>query len=110
MEIREHLPLRPKTTMRIGGSAQYFADLKTKEDVEQAVQCAKEKNIPLIPLGSGSNTIFSDGTINALVVQMKHDAVAVDGNTVRVGAGKNLAMLINELGVKGLDLSALTGI
>lgn len=109
MDIRELLPLRPKTTMRIGGTARYFAELRTREDVQEAVAFAMEKHVPLIPLGSGSNTIFAD-TVEALVVQVKHDTVTVDDAIVTVGAGKNLAMLINELGKQGLDLSALTGI
>lgn len=110
MDIREKLELRPKTTMRIGGTARAFADLVTKEDVISAVAWADEKKLPLLPLGSGSNTIFENGDIGALVVQLKHAVVGVDGNRVTVGAGKNLPMLINELGAQGLDLSALTGI
>ncbi len=110
MEIFENVSLKGKTTMRIGGTTKYFAELATKEDVERAVEFAAQKNIPLIPLGGGSNTIFADGEINALVVRMKNDAVKIDGNRVTVGASKNLPVLINELAKEGLDLSALTGI
>ncbi len=110
MEVREAFPLRGKTTMRIGGTAKYFSELKTKEDAEKAMSFAREHTLPLLPLGSGSNTVFSDGEVQALVVQIKHEAVTIDGVKVTVGAGKNLAMLINELGSMGMDLSALTGI
>jgi UDP-N-acetylmuramate dehydrogenase len=96
--------------MRIGGTARYYAELQTKADVEEAVSFVREKNIPLLPFGSGSNTVFNDAETNALVVRLKEDVVRVDGNRVTVGCGKNLAMLINELGAQGLDLSALTGI
>ncbi len=108
--FREHFPIGPKTTMRIGGTVRYYAELKTREDCQEAVVFAAEKNIPLIPLGSGSNMIFADGEVNALVVQLRHDTVVIDGNSVTVGCGKNLPMLINELAAKDLDLSALTGI
>lgn len=96
--------------MRIGGTAEYFADLKSAIDAEEAVRFSIEKKLKILPLGSGSNTIFAEGEIEALVVQIKHDALSVDGNRVTVGAGKNLAMLINELIERGLDLSPLTGI
>lgn len=96
--------------MRIGGTAKYFADIISKDDVEEAYKFAADKNIPLIPLGGGSNTIFADGEIDALVVQVKHADVRVDETAVTVGAGKNLPMLINELAEQGLDLSPLTGI
>lgn len=98
------------TTMRIGGNAAYFAHLATEAEVTEAWQFAKSKNLPLIVLGSGSNTIFTDGTVNALVVRLKSEAVTVEHDRVTAGAGKNLPMLINELAARGLDLSALTGI
>ncbi len=103
-------PLGPKTTMRIGGKARYFSILATREDVQEAFAFARREKLPLIVLGGGSNTIFADGVINALVVRIAHDTVTVDGSSVRVGAGKNLAMLINELAKSNLDLSPLTGI
>ncbi|MBU0766272.1 UDP-N-acetylmuramate dehydrogenase [Patescibacteria group bacterium] len=110
MLIKDHEPLGPKTTMRIGGTARYFADLETKQDVEEAYAFAQEKKVPLVVLGAGANTIFADGTINALVVRVKGDDIEIDGNSIRVQTGKNLAILINECAEDGLDLSALTGI
>ena len=110
MLISENAPLAGKTTMRIGGSARYFGQPKTREDIEQACAFALEQGLPMILLGGGSNTIFEEGTIDALVLRVKHDTMDVDGVRVRVGAGKILAMLINELAIKGLDLSSLTGI
>ncbi len=96
--------------MRIGGSARYFAELNSTTDAEEAVGFSIEQKLKILPLGSGSNTIFSHGEIDALVVQVKNGAVSIDANRVTVGAGKNLAMLINELALLGLDLSPLTGI
>lgn len=97
--------------MRIGGIAKYYAELATKADVEEAVQFAKEKNIPLIPLGGGSNTIFADGEIKALVVRVTSNQVAKQSSSkVHVEAGKNLMQLITECAEQGLDLSPLTGI
>lgn len=116
MHIRENESLKGKTTMRIGGTARYFAELTTKDDVEEAVAFAKEKQIPIIPLGGGSNTIFADGTINALVIRIAASNVTTgqpipdNRSLITVESGKNLPMLINELAKEGLDLSALTGI
>ncbi|TSC80510.1 MAG: UDP-N-acetylmuramate dehydrogenase [Candidatus Peregrinibacteria bacterium Gr01-1014_25] len=110
MFLQQNVPLANKTTMRIGGTARAFAQLKTKEEVEQACAYALEEGLPMIVLGGGSNTIFAQGEIDALVVRLKHDAMTVEGGRVTVGAGKILAMLINELAAKNLDLSPLTGI
>lgn len=110
MQWKEHEPIGSKTTMRIGGTARYFGELKTESDVEEAVAFAKKEHLPFIVLGSGSNTIFADGEINALVVRIGATETVIEGNIVKVQSGKNLAMLINELAAKGLDLSPLTGI
>lgn len=110
MEIREFVPLGTKTTMRIGGSARFYTEIKNRNDVELATAFAANRHLPFIVLGSGSNTIFADGTIEALIARMQADRVEIRDGVVRVEAGKNLAMLINELAEKGLDLSSLTGI
>jgi UDP-N-acetylmuramate dehydrogenase len=120
MEIQELASVGGKTTMRIGGKARYFATMQTRADVEEAVRIATEKRIPLILLGSGSNTVFNDGVTEALVARIGNASVTVEGNPasaassagrrVTVGAGANLAMLVNDLATQGLDLSPLTGI
>ncbi|MDP6561722.1 MAG: FAD-binding protein, partial [Candidatus Peribacteraceae bacterium] len=110
MDIQENVSLKGKTTMRIGGNARYFAELETKEDVEAAMKFAEENSVPLIMLGGGSNTIFADGTINALVVRMSAESVVMRNNKFTVEAAKNLPTLINELASDGFDLSPLTGI
>lgn len=102
--------------MRIGGTAAYYAELSQRDDVEVATAFAREKGIPLIPLGGGSNTIFADGTIDALVTRITANNVIIEEASeaneanVTIEAGKNLPQLINELAEEGLDLSALTGI
>lgn len=124
VEIYENIPLGPKTTMRIGGTARYFAELQTKKDVEDIVVFSEEKRLPLVILGGGSNTIFADGVIEAVIARVTADDVDVEstrpplpspppegeGILVHVEAGKTLASLLNELAEQNLDLSPLTGI
>lgn len=110
MEILEHVSLASKTTMRIGGTARFFAEPTTKKEVTEAVAFADEKNLPLLLLGGGSNTIFADGEVQAVVLRIKGSGTNIEGNTVTVEAGKHLAVLLNELAAEGLDLSPLTGI
>ncbi|MBI2117642.1 FAD-binding protein [Candidatus Peregrinibacteria bacterium] len=134
MDVIENAPLGPKTTMRIGGTARYFAELGTQKDVEAVAVFAEEKKLPLVMLGGGSNTIFADGMIEAVVGRVIADTVTIEssrpplpvrprahgrvagppptgeGNFVHVEAGKILASLLNELAEQNLDLSPLTGI
>lgn len=70
LPLQEHVPLGPKTTMRIGGVARWYADLRSKEEVEEAARFARERSVPLVVLGGGSNTIFADGVVEALIVRI----------------------------------------
>lgn len=110
MDILEHEKIGAKTTMKIGGTARYYGEIATKEDVVQAHTFAKEKNIPLITFGGGSNTVFADGEVNALVCRMKADKMDVSGNVVRVEPGKILGSMLFELAEHDLDFSKMTGI
>jgi UDP-N-acetylenolpyruvoylglucosamine reductase len=112
MDIKEHEPLGPKTTMRIGGTARFYAEVHSQDDVEFAYRFATQHSIPLIVLGGGSNTIFANAEIDALVIRIKADgATWIDGTgQVRVQAGKILAVLVNEAADRGYDLSSMTGI
>lgn len=110
MQIQENVSLKVKTTMRIGGTARFFALLESKADTEEAVKFARKKEIPLIVLGGGSNTVFADGTIEALVVKITASQVKVNANQAEAESGKILPVLVNELAEKNLDLSVLTGI
>jgi len=111
MDIRDKEPLGPKTTMRIGGTARFYGEVKTQEDIEFAYRFSIQHSVPLIVLGGGSNTIFANEEIEALVIRMKADGVTwMENGRVFVQCGKILASLVNECAEKGLDLSALTGI
>lgn len=110
MEIKELASVGGKTTMRIGGKARWYAEPETQADVEELIRFTKEKNVPLLPLGSGANTVFCDDVVEAVVFRVKPSGAVIDGKLVKADGGKNLAMLINELAKANLDLSALTGI
>ncbi len=70
MDIKEHEPIGTKTTMRIGGTARFYAELRSEEDVEFAYRFAVQHSIPLIVIGGGSNTIFNNHETDALVVML----------------------------------------
>ncbi len=110
MPLQELVSVGSKTTMKIGGQARLYAEVKTKEELQEALTEAKNRNLPAILLGGGANTIFAEGIIEACVIRLKNDTLVIEGNRVTIGAGKIMGSLINELAAKDLDLSALTGI
>lgn len=60
MTIQENVPLAPLTTLQVGGAARYFAEAKREDEVRDAVQFAKSRDLPLFVLGGGSNLVISD--------------------------------------------------
>lgn len=110
MELQEYVPIGTKTTMKIGGVARYYAELSTREDAEEAQEFAKGEKLPLIVLGAGSNTVFADGTVEAIVVRVCAEETFIHETQVTAAAGIMLANLVNECATHDLDLSALTGI
>lgn len=71
MNIRENVPISTLTTMRLGGAARYVIDIDKIEDLSQAYAFAKEKNLPVYILGSGSNIIGRDGGFNGVILVCK---------------------------------------
>lgn len=77
MKIRENVPLKNLTTMRIGGDARYVIELEKTQDVAEAFQFAKEKGLPTYTLGSGANSIARDEGFNGVIILNKLDGVEV---------------------------------
>lgn len=68
MKIVENVDLSKYSTMRVGGKAKYFAEIESVVDLSKAVEFTKEKSIPLIMIGGGSNLIWQDKGFEGLVI------------------------------------------
>lgn len=66
--VRERIPLYRYTTLKVGGEAKYFAEVKTVEDLEKASQFAKQTDLPFLVIGGGSNLLVSDEGYSGLVI------------------------------------------
>jgi len=90
--IQENVALGPLTTFGIGGPAQYFVDAPSENAVLEALQFAKDRNLPVFVLGGGSNLLVADRGFPGLV--MKIGLTGIDWEThrdkavVRAGAGE----------------------
>jgi UDP-N-acetylmuramate dehydrogenase len=97
MTIRENVPLAPLTTLQVGGGARYFAEARREDEVREAVQFAKARDLPLFVLGGGSNLVVADAGWPGLVLKIAIGGIATpqtaetSGNAVlfSVGAGVN---------------------
>ncbi|HYL55516.1 MAG TPA: UDP-N-acetylmuramate dehydrogenase [Gemmatimonadales bacterium] len=68
--IREHVPLAPYTTLRLGGPARYFIESASENDVRAALAFGADRDVPVYILGGGSNVVFPDAGFPGLVVRI----------------------------------------
>lgn len=92
--IQTGVPLAPFTTFKIGGPADFFARIGSREELQRAVELAKEKKIPIFVLGGGSNLLFPDAGFRGLVLKNEIDLVEVDGEYLHAGGGALTAALV----------------
>src|SRR3989344_9557201 len=102
MHIRENVLLAPLTTFQIGGAARYATEVKTEEDIQEAIRWAKEKKVPFIILSGGSNVLVPDEGIDALVIHIIEGTHIVEGHRLTADSGCNLLGLIRSATGKNL--------
>lgn len=96
MKIQENVPLAPLSSFKIGGMARYYAQAATSSNVSQAVSWTKEKNLPLLVLGGGTNILVSDDGWNGLALKIDIVHLHFDGNSIQSGAGVSWMALLTE--------------
>ena len=118
MPIHEQVPLAPLTTLGVGGPARYFAEARSEEDVAEAVEFARSRQLPLFVLGGGSNVVIADTGYAGLVLKVEINEVSrISGSHGQVifvtGAGHDWDTLVKETveaGCAGLEcLSGIPG-
>ena len=102
-EVREAEPLARYSTYRIGGPATVLLP-STTEDVARAVAFAAARGVPWFVVGLGSNLLFPDEGLDALVIRLGKglDLLAVDGATATIGAGSPAPIAARRTAERGL--------
>jgi UDP-N-acetylmuramate dehydrogenase len=92
MELQEHVPLAPLTTIGIGGPARFFYRATSVDEVREALAWAGERSLATFVLGGGSNLLISDAGFDGLVVHVDLRGVTVESEDefamVKVAAGE----------------------
>lgn len=98
IKFLEHEDLSKHTSFKIGGPAEFFVKPSSVEQVSEIINYCNEKNVPLLPLGKGSNVLVSDNGINGVVMYFGSDfgkIKLIDDETIYCEAGAGLAALCN---------------
>ena len=102
--IEEGVPLGRLTTVGIGGPARALAQPRTLAELEQVVAWGGERAFHVIPIGLGSNLLAADAGVEALVVRLAGELVAVDvqGELLVAGGGAANAVCLHRVRAAGL--------
>lgn len=104
----ENEPLSRYTTWRIGGPARYLLQPADVDDVVRGLEMARERGLPWLVLGLGSNVLVKDGGFPGMVIRMGKglDKFEMKGATAIVGAGMPTPILARrtaEAGFSGVE-------
>jgi len=69
-EFRAEVSLSEHTTIRLGGSAQYFITCRTIDEILSALSFFQTVGVPIYIIGGGSNVIFPDKGVRGLVLKV----------------------------------------
>ena len=112
--VVEQEPLGPKTWLRIGGPAEYYAEPTTVEELQSLVRRAREAELPTRLLGGGSNVVIPDNGLPGLVISLNAPAFGqlhIEGERIIAGGGVRMTHLLATAAREGLaGLEALAGI
>jgi UDP-N-acetylmuramate dehydrogenase len=110
--VRRHAPLAALTTFKVGGPAEWLADLHGSEELRRAVEIARAGDMAVTVIGGGSNVLVADGGVRGLVIRVHGgDVRAIGPAIVRAGAGVTINGLVRwtiTRGVAGLEAWAGT--
>jgi UDP-N-acetylmuramate--alanine ligase len=107
--VKTNEPLGPKTTLKVGGNADFFVQPTSKEDLTQVLKWASSMHLPVTMLGRGSNLLIREGGIRGVVISLSHSNfshINVEGDRLIAGAGVRLKLVsetARKAGLSGLE-------
>ena len=110
MHIEINIPLAKYTTLRVGGPADYFAEIENEGDLQSLLFAAREAGLPVLIMGNGSNLLVRDGGFQGLVIRLGKSFSRIDrtGDFLYAQAGALLSALsvrARDEGLAGLEFA-----
>ena len=106
--VREGEPLASRTSFGIGGPAEFFLELARPEAIEKSIEGCRERAIPYLLLGAGTNLLIADSGVEGLVIRVVNREHDIDGTRVRAGAGlkmMRLARIVADANLRGFEFA-----
>ena len=101
-------PLSDLTWLRVGGPADWLYQPADADDLALFLR-GLDADVPVFPMGVGSNLIVRDGGLRAVVIRLGRgfNAITIDGTSVTAGAAALDAHVARRAAEAGLDLTFL---
>ncbi len=106
--LTQNRELSSLTWLRVGGPADWLFQPADEEDLAHFL-AALAQNIPVFPIGVGSNLIIRDGGLRAVVIRLGRgfNGISTDGQVVTAGAAALDAHVARRAAEAGIDLTFL---
>ena len=112
--VKRDEPLAARTWLKVGGSAEYFAQPHSVDDLAVLVSRCREQDTPIRLMGGGSNLLVRDEGVSGVVVALTATAfteIQTQGREVIAGGGAKLGHVVSVSVREGLaGLETLVGI
>ena len=99
-------PLARFTTMRVGGRADLFAVAHNAFELRALVKLARNRGVPHVVLGRGSDVVIADAGVRGLVIQVRAEGTEVRDERLVAEAGVPMARaatVTQGAGLSGLE-------
>jgi UDP-N-acetylmuramate dehydrogenase len=99
------------TTIKLGGTAEIFAECASADDIRETLEFASANNIHVQILAGGSNTVFSDEGYRGIVLKISNKGIFHEGGLLTVNAGEQWDKAVEHAVENGLaGIECLSGI
>lgn len=110
-DILRNEPMCRHTTFRVGGEAQCFIRISSREQLMKVIPYLQQVEMPFFILGNGSNLLVGDKGYEGVILQVgdKMNAVSVQGNLIIAQAGALLSQVARsamEHSLTGLEFAS----
>jgi len=85
--VGENIRLAPYTTMKVGGAADFFVEVRSASALECAVRAVRELSLPYFLLGYGANIVIGDSGFRGVVIRNIANQITIDRNLVTAESG-----------------------
>lgn len=107
--LKQDEPLARRTTLRVGGRADFYVEPASEADLATILRFCAEHELAATMLGRGSNLLIRDGGIRGIVICLSHpnfSKLEFRGGRLFCGAGvklKQVAVESRRHGLAGLE-------